>query len=170
VATHPAPKKPKKRHIGHTRDGLVYELFLTNLPQEAFTAADIVALYLHRGAFECALADEDDELDPDRWWSHSPAGQEAWQCVSQWVWNLRLELGHALSPEPLRTTEFAPPITAPVEGQAPAQGYSPPVVGGGWKAGCFSGKDFALQPDATLRCPANKPLFASERRRGKRQN
>src|SRR6266566_956880 len=36
--------------------------------------------------------------DPDRWCSHSPAGQEAWQTVSQWVWNLRLELGHQLSP------------------------------------------------------------------------
>ncbi len=41
--------------------GIVYELFFTNLPQEAFTAADVVALYLHRGAFEPALADEDQE-------------------------------------------------------------------------------------------------------------
>jgi hypothetical protein len=37
----------------------------------------VVALYLHRGAFESVLADEDQELDPDRWYSHSPAGQEA---------------------------------------------------------------------------------------------
>jgi len=57
IATHPA--KETKSRIGVTHDGVVYELFLTNLPQDAFTAADIVALDLHRGAFENALADED---------------------------------------------------------------------------------------------------------------
>lgn len=43
-----------------TRDGVVYELFLTNLPPTAFTAADVVALYLYRGSFETALADDDE--------------------------------------------------------------------------------------------------------------
>jgi hypothetical protein len=51
VATHPAGTA--KSRIGVTRSGVVYELFLTNLPQSAFTAADIVALYLHRGAYAC---------------------------------------------------------------------------------------------------------------------
>ena len=74
VATHPAQEK--KSRVGLTRSGIVYELFLTNLPQSAFTAADVVALYLHRGAFENALADEDLEQDPDRWCSHSAAGEE----------------------------------------------------------------------------------------------
>jgi hypothetical protein len=50
VATHPAGKK--KSRVGVTRSGVVYELFFTNLPQQAFTAADVVELYLHRGAFE----------------------------------------------------------------------------------------------------------------------
>jgi hypothetical protein len=98
VATHPAAGRKSK--VGLTRAGLVYELFFTRLPQSAFTAADVVALYLHRGAFEPALADEDQEQDPDRWCSHSPCGQEAWQIISQWVWNLRLELGHQLHPDP----------------------------------------------------------------------
>src|SRR6266702_3170537 len=40
VATHPAGTA--KSRIGVTRDGVVYELFLTNLPQQAFTAADVV--------------------------------------------------------------------------------------------------------------------------------
>jgi hypothetical protein len=72
VATHPAPtKKKKKRQVGVIRDGVVYELFLTNLPQSAFTASDVVSLYLHRGAFETALEDEDIEQEPDRWCSHS---------------------------------------------------------------------------------------------------
>ena len=50
VATHPATKK--KSPVGVTRAGIVYELFFTNLPQQAFTVCDVVELYLHRGAFE----------------------------------------------------------------------------------------------------------------------
>jgi hypothetical protein len=85
VATHSAPtKKKKKRQVGVIRDGIVYELFLTNLPQSAFTASDVVSLYLHRGAFETALEDEDLEQEPDRWCSHSAWGQETWQIISQW--------------------------------------------------------------------------------------
>jgi hypothetical protein len=55
VATHPAG--PKKSPVGVTRAGVVFELFLTCLPQQAFTAADVVELYLHRGAFETTLSD-----------------------------------------------------------------------------------------------------------------
>ncbi len=100
VATHPAPKKQKKRRVGLIRDGVAYLLFLTNLPQSAFTASDVVSLYLHRGAFETALEDEDIEQEPDRWCSHSAWGQEAWQIVAQWTWNLRLEVGHKLAASP----------------------------------------------------------------------
>ena len=116
------------------------------------------------GAFEPLLADEDQEQDPDRWCSHAPAGQEAWQIVSQWVWNLRLELGHLLESTPLRTTEFAPPITEATREQAPVQGYDKPTVALPWKAGRFSGQDFALQPDGTLVCPASKTLRPTEQR------
>src|SRR5579859_3591513 len=111
VATHPARKK--KSPIGVTRKGVVYELFFTNLPQHAFTARDVVELYLHRGAFEPLLSDEDREQDPDRWCSHAAWGQECWQLISQWMWNLRLELGHQLKPQPVRTTEFAPVLPPP---------------------------------------------------------
>jgi hypothetical protein len=69
VATHPAGKK--KSPVGVTRAGVVYELFGTLLPQHAFTACDVVELYLHRGAFEPILSDEDIEQNPDRWCSHS---------------------------------------------------------------------------------------------------
>jgi hypothetical protein len=165
VATHPAGTA--QHQVGVERDGTVYELFFTNLPQSAFTARDVVELYLHRGAFEPTLADEDQEQDPDRWCSHAAWGQECWQVVSQWVWNLRLELGHRLHPSPLRTTEFAPTIAPPSvvpPHTAPAAGYTPPQVGSPWKAGRFSGQDFTLQPDGTLRCPADQPLVAHERR------
>src|SRR5215467_14030527 len=111
------------------------------------------------------LADEDQEQDPDRWCSHAPCGQDAWQIISQWVWNLRLELGHHLHPEPLRTTEFAPAVTATNEQQSPTRGYDKPIVASAFKAGRFSGQDFTLQPDGTLRCPAKQTLSVHERRK-----
>jgi hypothetical protein len=123
VATHPAGKK--KSPLGVTRAGIVYELFFTNLPHQAFTARDVVELYLHRGAFEPILSDEDRAQHPDRWCSHSAWGQECWQVISQWTWNLRLELGHHLKPEPLRTTAFAPALPPPPPHAAPASGYAP---------------------------------------------
>ena len=173
VATHPTDKK--KSPVGVTREGIVYELFFTRLPQQAFTASDVVELYLHRGAFEPALADEDNEQDPDRWCSHSAWGQECWQVVAQWVWNLRLELGHRLEPTPIRTTEFAPAISPQSEqtatrpaSSAPATGYGSPTTATSWKTGRFSGQDFPLQPDGTLRCPAGQELRAQERRRARR--
>jgi hypothetical protein len=156
VATHPA--NAQKSRIGLTRSGLVYELFFTALPQSAFTAADVVALYLHRGAYAPALADEDQEQDPDRWCSHSSGGKPAWQIISQWVWNLRLELGHQLEPTPMRTTEFAPASAEAAEYEASTFGYASPEAGLPWKAGRFSGRDFAPQADGTLRCPAGKSL------------
>jgi len=163
VATHPTGET--KRRVGSERGGIVYELFLTKLPQQAFTASDVVALYLHRGAFEPTLADEDQEQDPDRWCSHSPCGQECWQIVSQWVWNLRLELGHQLEPSPLRTTEFAPAIPETSEPHMNTCGYASPEAGLPWKAGRFSGRDFAPQADGTLRCRAGKTLRPTEQRR-----
>jgi hypothetical protein len=163
VAAHPSG--PTKHRIGVERDGVVYELFLTDLPQSAFTAADVVALYLHRGAFENALADEDLELDPDRWCSHAACGQEIWQIISQWVWNLRLELGHQLTPEPVRTTEFAPALPPTQKEATTSGGFRSAEVALPWKAGRFSGRDFTLQPDGTLRCPAKQSLVAHERRK-----
>jgi hypothetical protein len=159
VATHPAGKT--KNRVGVERDGVVYELFFTKLPQGAFTAADVVALYLHRGAFENALSDEDLEQDPDRWCSHAPLGQECWQILSQWVWNLRLELGHQLEPTPVRTTEFAPALAPAKNAPAPASGYARAEVALPFKQGRFSGRDFVMQPDGTLRCPAGQGLSAT---------
>ena len=132
----------------------------------------MVELYLHRGAFEPTLSDEDIEQDPDRWCSHSAWRQECWQVISQWIWNLRLELGHQLKPQPLSTTEFAPAIPKPRElgaahpsTSAPAAGYGPPFTATSGKTGRFTGSDFPLQPDGTLRCPAGRTLVPHERRR-----
>lgn len=96
VATHPAT--PSSPAVGVERDGTIYELFVSTLPSSVFTASDVLDLYLHRGSFETVLADEDAEQNADRWYSHTSCGQEFAQILAQWVWNLRLELGQALSP------------------------------------------------------------------------
>jgi hypothetical protein len=64
VATHPA--SDHKPAIGVVRKETVYELFYTTLPPHAFTASDVLQVYLHRGSFETVLSDEDQEQNPDR--------------------------------------------------------------------------------------------------------
>jgi hypothetical protein len=166
VATHSASSTPAP--VGVTREGVVYELFFTALPPVAFTSADVVDLYLGRGAFETTLCDEEQEQDPDRWCSHTACGQEVWQILSQWVWNVRLELGHTLHPTAMRTTEFAPANPSaespPVQPSAPTASYGLPTFASTWKLGHLQGHDFTLPPDGTLRCPTNHPLYPQERR------
>lgn len=183
VATHPATSTTKPP-IGVLRAGMVYELFLTTAPLAAFTCADVLDLYLHRGSFETVLSDEDREQDTDRWCSHTSCGQEFWQILNQWIWNLRLDLGQHLSPSPMRLTEFAPahqetaslPVSEPAHQEAaslpvsePAHQekavlYGPPHWARRSFTKGFAGADFSPQPDGTLRCPAGHPLRVQERR------
>jgi hypothetical protein len=171
VATHEAISSSPA--VGVERDGMVYELFVSTLPSPAFTASDVLDLSLHRGSFETALADEDDEQDSDRWYSHTPCGQEFAQILAQWAWNLRLELGQQLSSADLRTTEFALALEAqlaPTNEPEPAKTPTPTVIYGPpqWARPSFThgfpGAAFTPQPDGTLRCPANHPLYPQERR------
>ena len=46
----------------------------------------------------------------------------------------------------------------------PATRYGPPTSATSWKTGRFTGADFPLQPDGTLRCPAGQSLRVQERR------
>ncbi len=187
VATHPATSTNKPT-IGVLRAETVYELFLTTAPPAAFTCADVLDLYLHRGSFETVLADEDREQDPDRWCSRTAWGQECWQIVNQWLWNLRLALGQHLSSSPMRLTEFAPAqeqasvaatqppqeqasvaASEPAQEQASVAASEPALYGPAqWARRSFTkgfaGSDFAPQPDGTLRCPAGHPLTVQERR------
>jgi len=170
VAAHQALSSPPS--IGVEREGMVYELFVTALPCPAFCPKDVLDLYLHRGSFETVLADEDSEQDPDRWCSHTACGQEFWQILSQWIWNLRLELGQHLSATAMRVTEFAPALEASPVPAEPVPETSPvPTVSYGpaqWAhtsfTGGFPGSAFTLQSDGTLSCPANHSLYPQERR------
>ena len=171
VATHAVTSSPPP--VGIERDGMVYELFVSTFPRCAFTSSDVLDLYLHRGSFETILADEDVEQDSDRWCSHTLSGQEFWQILCQWVWNLRLELDQKLSSSELRTTEFAPALViepppavepARLEKQTPQVQYGPPQWARPSFTRGFPGSAFTLQSDGTLRCPADHPLYPQERR------
>jgi hypothetical protein len=69
----------------------------------------------------------------------------------------------------VRTTSVAPAHlaeqTQAADSAPPVQGYEPVEVALPWKAGRFSGRDFAFQPDGTLRCRAGESLVSHERRR-----
>jgi hypothetical protein len=97
-----------------------------------------------------------------------PPGQEFWQILAQWMWNIRLELGHRLHPTSVRTTEFAEaeasPLPPPVPDPPASVIYGPPEWARAARVGIFTGTDFTEQPDGTLRCPAGHRLYAQERR------
>jgi hypothetical protein len=166
--------------VGTLRNGTVYEQFFTTVPPHAFTPADVLDLYLHRGSFETVLADEDQEQDSDRWVSHTPCGQEFWQIIAQWIWNLRLEFGQQVSAPSMRVTDFAySQIDEPVKASEPTQADVPTKADASICSGPaqwarrsftkgFAGADFTLQPDGTLRCPADHPLYPAAAARGAR--
>jgi hypothetical protein len=152
----------------------IYELFLTTLPADGFLATDVLDLYHGRGAFEGTLADEDVEGDPDRWCSYSPAGQELWQVVWQWVWNLRLALSHRLVDEPVRWIEWAPsqvasppPVILPLDPPAePVEPSGPWQWARAWgrATGRLGAEAFTLRADGQLQCPAGALLWPTETR------
>jgi hypothetical protein len=114
--------------VGKRIDAWVYELFMTTLDIDWFLVEDVLDLYHGRGAFEAVLADEDYEGDPDRWCSHTECGQELWQIICHWVWNLRLSLGQTLQSSTRRELEWAPPKEATlvfVVSDPPPEEYSP---------------------------------------------
>ena len=85
------------------------------------------------------------------------------------MWNLRLELGHRLHPQPMRTTQLAPaqsPAAAsPCCRRAARQvSYGPPQWAKAASMGGFGADAFRPQPDGSLRCPAGQPLYVQERR------
>jgi hypothetical protein len=133
LATHSAGSS--RPPVGKVREGTVYEQFFTTLPSSAFTPADVLDLYLHRGSFETVLADEDEEQAADRWVSRTQWGQEFWQIINQWMWNLRLELGQQVQATTMRVTDLAyslvlDPPTPPPDDDPPPDGTPPPVPPG----------------------------------------
>lgn len=172
ITRRPVPPDSKPVGVGKRMGEWVYELFLTSLPLPALLTVDVLTLYHQRGAFEMLYADEDREQDSDRWCSRTPRGQEFWQVLCQWVWNLRLEWGQVAQPENLHWTELAPaqenaalPVVASPEVLEQEYGPLEMASDAGRGRGRFAGRDFTPQePDTTLRCPAGKTLTLQEQR------
>ncbi len=183
VTRRAAPADQTPVAVGKRLGAYVYELFLTSHPAACLPATMIVELYQHRGSFEQVLSDEDQEQDPDRWCSRTAHGQEFWQIVSQWVWNMRLELGAVIQEQPLRWTRWsdrqlaAPtlptlPVTAATSSDTPSAealvaSYGPLELAQPWAKARrrFSAQDFQVLDDDTLQCPAGKRLRVRERRK-----
>jgi hypothetical protein len=168
VITRRAWKRGEPIAVGKVLGEWVYEQFVTTLSPERLLATDVLELYQGRGAFEGTLADEDREGDPDRWCSLTACGQEFWQIVWQWVWNLRLAFSVGCAQAPLREMEWAPPhpqtdasqaIAEPAPGEEPAYG---PLEWARVRAGRLGAEAFVLQDDGTLRCPQGVELWLSE--------
>jgi hypothetical protein len=98
----------REHRVGHRVGNVVFELFATDRPPSSLHAADVVALYLHRGQFEAALAQEEREQPVSHWACDSLQGQRLWHLVGQWVWNLRIWLGSRTeaADAPCRRTDF----------------------------------------------------------------
>lgn len=186
VTRRPAPADQPPSTVGKLLGDSGYELFLTSHPAACLPATMIIELYQHRGSFEQVLSDEDQEQDPDRWCSLTALGQEFWQIVSQWVWNMRLELGAVVQEQPLRWTRWqdtqpdataspSPSVPAVTSSDAPRTEellarYGPLELAQPWAKARrrFSAQEFRVLDDDTLECPAGKLLRVRERR--KREN
>jgi len=168
LLTRRACKRREPISVGKVLGDWVYEQFVTTLPPDGFLATDVLDLYQGRGAFEGALADEDREGDPDRWCSLTTAGQDFWQIVWQWVWNLRLAFSAGCTQAPLREMEWAPPQTGSTQRLAePAPQEEPEYGPVEWARVCggrLGAEAFPLQDDGMLLCPQGIRLWHSETR------
>lgn len=168
LVTRRAWKRGEPISVGKVVGDWVYEHFVTTLPPEGFLATDVLDLYQGRGAFEGTLADEDREGDPDRWCSLSASGQECWQIVWQWVWNLRLAFPAGSGDISLREMEWAPPhpgSTQHIAVPAPEEeGHYGPLEWARARAGRLGAEAFVLQDDGMLLCPQGVRLWQGETR------
>lgn len=92
IARRPADSE-SEASIGKRVGEWIYEMIATDRPAAQWDAAQVFALYLERGAFERTLGEEDREMPTDRWVTYQEHGEEMWQILCQWIWNLRLRRG-----------------------------------------------------------------------------
>ncbi len=88
------------RGAGRLLDGWRVELFIADVPADAWPAADSVAVYYGRSAEENRFAQEDRELGLDRIFSYHLPGQELATCLGLAVWNIRIAQGFELERPP----------------------------------------------------------------------
>ncbi len=114
---------------GTVRGGWRHELFATDLPDDAFPAAEVVTAYYGRCGQENRFAQEDRELGLDHIFSGNPGGQQLAVAVGLFVWNARICLGArrlVTSPSPVPPTRPRDVRRLPSE-----QAGLPPIVSSG---------------------------------------
>lgn len=99
---------------GRVEDGWHYELFLTNLADDAMPAPEVVTTYYQRTGLENRFAQEDRELGLDRISSYHLPGQNLACAVALFVWNLRVTRGFALAGKLPEPPAQAPRVIQPV--------------------------------------------------------
>ena len=90
----------QKSGAGVVIDGWQYELYATDLPVEAWPAAETVELYYGRCGQENRFAQEDREFELDRIFSYNLPGQELATVVALFLWNWRTIFGFVEHPPP----------------------------------------------------------------------
>jgi hypothetical protein len=160
-----APSPDSTVKVGKRVGEWIYELFITTLDAEGLLIEDVVNLYHGRGAFETIFAEEDLEDDPDRWCSYTECGQELWQIACQWVWNIRLALGHAMQGKELREMEWSPAQERPprlCSSDPSTETYGPWHLARDSGRGQIPASAFTLHDAVSLRCPTGATLWLSE--------
>ena len=99
---------------------------------------------------------------------YTESGQEVWQIVCQWVWNLRLSLGQTMQPGKVRELEWSPrhakllfssPLKKPHR-KSMVRGSGPPRSDE--LQGVSGQRTRVLQEDGKLCCPSGAKLWLSE--------
>ena len=92
----------KEAHTGAGiwRNGFVYELFLTNLGEDAWPPAELVQLYYDRSTVENRLSQVRREFPIDRLLCTAWPGQAVCTTFALYFWNQRLQRGFTANPPP----------------------------------------------------------------------
>jgi hypothetical protein len=106
---------------GTLRDGYQYELFATTLSAEAWSAADIVALYGGRSAIENRFAQEDRELELGRTFSYRAPGQAVFTALGLFLWNYWTTTGFLEAPAADAVPKPIPRELRPIEAAGGAE-------------------------------------------------
>ena len=106
------------RGAGHLIDGWKYELFATDLVEEAWPAPELVTTYYGRTGQENRFSQEDRELGCDRIISYHLPGQHLANLIGLFVWNVRICRGLA---------QLEPPVEIPAQPPRRAVALAPKV-------------------------------------------
>ena len=102
------PANNKKSGAGYFADGLQYEVYACDLPQEGFGASETVNVYYGRaGRQENNFGRADRQMNLEHMFSDNPAGQKVVMAVGMAIRNLRAVLGAELQGT-LQQPEYEP--------------------------------------------------------------